>query len=695
MKTKAPRLFQLVMFLTSSIAVFSQDVDTFVAKIASFDGRVAAIDAGSSAGLEIGDILVVQADGMKKGLVRVSELARDSARAEVVVIEGGARIRTGDTVAYRLLGRGETAPSPPRAPREIERESPYTWMGERDYEKPSAERTVPEGIRPRLPDVDSLIEEQKDKLARTPGDRRAMYTLADLYFRKGWYQESIAWNQQAVKADPGAPDNDKLLFQIAKAYEKLGMPEKQKLYLDHVRKNYPESPFAAPAEAGIISSPLRTLPSGLKKIGTDATLAPAEKPEIRTPPPTMKIKKGGIKVIPPEEKEIKSGEIGATTGDDDASLGREPPAGAETTERVSDDRIPSLIKEQKELSDSLEDARSEIAGLREELSALEEEKKNVETRAGATLSGRLHYHFLVLNDRYFLLPLSYSLDRRQLSFVSYDSTLNLRAPVSGNVDFESRLGFSDRTGFKVWEAWGAVRLPRGYRVLAGKVPVPFGRGERLLYVPYPSIEYGADFYSMQGVGLMVERVDLRTELAVAVTGGQDYSFMQDPATFGVINIFPFWGPHEGVDVNGRLGFTAGSPRREGALELGLSFASRVVNSQNQPKTHASGGSLDFEFNTGAARWTGEFTGWRLKTGDAVFSKPKLSAADVTFPVNGWECFAGAKFLKDSTGLKFNQYDVGISRAYHEKTRFRFDWKGLKLNNIRRDDNFEFGITLDF
>lgn len=275
---------------------------------AGYDGRV-TINAGTNAELEVGDILVVQAAGYKKGLVRVITVNMDSALAETVHKESGSEFAPGDLVAYQLLQTDMPywKPNPvydsggfEPAPRAKEEFPP--WMGE--YASKSGTGEQKEVYKP-LPDEDSQIAAQREILNKSPRDRRAMCTMADMYFQKGWYDHSIIWNQRAVEADPDAPDNDKLLHQIAGAYASMGDREKSEIYVEYIRRHYPDSVFAyenieaytstRPGPGEWKSEPrLPYLPGSveIKRLGAGATIKklPQTKPR--------EVKTGKMKIIP-------------------------------------------------------------------------------------------------------------------------------------------------------------------------------------------------------------------------------------------------------------------------------------------------------------------------------------------------------------------------------------------------------------
>ncbi len=54
--------------------------------------------------------------------------------------------------------------------------------------------------------------------------------------------EAIRLYTQLLKAHPNAPNNDRVLYQLARAYETTGQPEKALATLDEVVRRYPSSP---------------------------------------------------------------------------------------------------------------------------------------------------------------------------------------------------------------------------------------------------------------------------------------------------------------------------------------------------------------------------------------------------------------------------------------------------------------------
>lgn len=197
------------------------------------DGSL-TIDAGRNVGFEEGDILVIQRDGTKIGLAHIDQAYSDQSTASVMRLEPGAGISLGDLAAYQLIGEpgrmGEA----------------YTPYGQAAPETPpnimKQEWTSP---APPITDYDKTINNQLTELKKNPRNRSAMIKLADAYFTKGWYKHSITWYQRAYEEKPKAEDNDKILYQIVRAYGYLNEPDNQRTYYEFLKKNYPNSVFVS------------------------------------------------------------------------------------------------------------------------------------------------------------------------------------------------------------------------------------------------------------------------------------------------------------------------------------------------------------------------------------------------------------------------------------------------------------------
>ncbi len=230
----------LLGFILCAAYTGAQDIQT--AKISSIriDGSL-VLDAGMNQGFEQGDILVVQRQGTKIGLAHITEVGPASSTAAMSKTEPGRTARVGDLCAYQMLAEISAA----------ERDSGSRVRQVIDIERRSSEK-LPNIMKKkwRAPaeikvDYDKIINNQLAILKDRPEHRIAMLRLADAYFKKAWYEHSIKWNQKAIKLDPQSPDNDKLIYQIIRAYGLLNKPDKQVLYTDYIQKYYPDSVFTA------------------------------------------------------------------------------------------------------------------------------------------------------------------------------------------------------------------------------------------------------------------------------------------------------------------------------------------------------------------------------------------------------------------------------------------------------------------
>jgi len=245
-----------------------------VARVASVSGDIVTLKGGADLGFQSGDILVVQREGVKVALLRVDKVSATSSEASVINAGFGYNIEKGDEAAYELLrnGRSRTV-------------SVYTadeyWEYPNDY-IPSFVELFQEKVPP-LPrsDLDYEIERQKRVLEQQPHSREAMVRLADAYFRKDWFELSIYWYQRAIQEEPRAKDADKLMYQIVRGYGALGRPDKQKLYMDYLRVNFPSSVFTTfETQLDIIEPTVQLLPEWQ-----------------RHPPKRVHMQKGGMRAL--------------------------------------------------------------------------------------------------------------------------------------------------------------------------------------------------------------------------------------------------------------------------------------------------------------------------------------------------------------------------------------------------------------
>ena len=245
-----------------------------VGRIASTSGDIVVVKGGADVGFENGDILVVQREGVKVALVNVIKVNATSTEAKIVNDDFGYSIQIGDEVAHELLrtGRSRTV-------------SVYTadeyWEYPNEY-LPSFVELFQEKMPP-LPrsDLDYEIERQKRVLEAQPHSREAMVRLADAYFRKDWFELAVYWYQRAIQEQPRAADSDKLIYQVVRAYGALGRPDKQKMYMDYLRVNYPASVFTTfDTQLDIIEPTVQLLPEWQ-----------------RHPPKRLHMRRGGLRVL--------------------------------------------------------------------------------------------------------------------------------------------------------------------------------------------------------------------------------------------------------------------------------------------------------------------------------------------------------------------------------------------------------------
>lgn len=234
--SKGKRLLLLLPALLLALCAAARAQYVPVGRVSEASGNIVQLKGGADVGFENGDVLVVQREGVKVALIQITKVNATGSEAIVVNADFGYSVQRGDEAAHELLtsGRSRTV-------------SVYTadeyWEYPADY--------VPQFVElfqektPPLPrsDLDYEIERQKRVLEQQPRSREAMVRLADAYFRKDWFELAIYWYQRAIQEQPRATDVDKFMYQIVRGYGALGRPDKQKLYMDYLRVNYPSSVF--------------------------------------------------------------------------------------------------------------------------------------------------------------------------------------------------------------------------------------------------------------------------------------------------------------------------------------------------------------------------------------------------------------------------------------------------------------------
>lgn len=258
-----------ILFASSAFAQYVP-----VGRVVSVAGDIVTIKGGADLGFQVGDVLVDQREGVKVAILKVEKVAATSSEAKIVNSDFGYNIEHGDELAYELLreGRSRTV-------------SVYTadeyWEYPNDY-IPSFVELFQEKVPP-MPrsDLDYEIERQKRVLEQQPKSREAMIRLADAYFRKDWFELAIYWYQRAIQEQSRAVDTDKMIYQVVRCYGALGRPDKQKLYMDYLRVNFPSSVFTTfETQLDIIEPTVQMLPEWQ-----------------RHPPKRVHMRKGGMRSL--------------------------------------------------------------------------------------------------------------------------------------------------------------------------------------------------------------------------------------------------------------------------------------------------------------------------------------------------------------------------------------------------------------
>lgn len=229
----------VVMSALFALSASAQSAASGVIKAVSQDGTI-TIGAGQNVGFEQGDVLVIQRQGAKLGLAHVNNVEAASCSASMMKLEQDFSVKAGDIAAYQLISAA-LSQSFPSYTTNVETGQPANIM-KREWLSPP----------PAATNYDNEINIRTAQISKNAHDRGAMIRLADAYFKKGWYVHSVKWNQRAIEEKPNAPDNDKLLAQIIRAYGYLNEPDKQILYMDYLQKHYPSSVFVTMTDASVI-----------------------------------------------------------------------------------------------------------------------------------------------------------------------------------------------------------------------------------------------------------------------------------------------------------------------------------------------------------------------------------------------------------------------------------------------------------
>ncbi len=245
----------------------------------SSDGSL-YVDAGSEAGFEAGDVLVIQRGGIRVGLAHVEQSGSGSSTAVVMRLNPGMSPQIGDIAAYQMLSSA-TSYSAPAARQSVSAPSFAQFA-------PAAQEPVPNIMKQEwlaapaaVTDYDDEINRRLAELKKSPSNRASMIRLADAYFKKGWHNHAIEWNRRAIEHSPKAEDNDKLIFQIYRSYGYLNQPDNQFKYMEMLTKAYPNSVFISMKDKSAAKMPQI-------RIGADA-VAPLED--------SLGFRRGGMRVM--------------------------------------------------------------------------------------------------------------------------------------------------------------------------------------------------------------------------------------------------------------------------------------------------------------------------------------------------------------------------------------------------------------
>lgn len=426
---------------------------------------------------------------------------------------------------------------------------------------------------------------------------------------------------------------------------------------------------------------------------------PQETPSEHTPPTAPP------RTAPSEVREIPK------SGPPPSNRYKAPPPAATVVETGSEnnelqnlkDQQTELEKKQRELSKELTETKNELNRLKtsEETPSKEKAPKTSPVR----ISGKLTYNLEILNDnrsgRAFPLPISSEMNKTSLSFLGYDTYLNLDADIKKDGLFHAKALFGALFGNTelVWfeQAYGGVKLMNGTRLLFGRVEMPFGLNTRLVDISYPDLTFAYDTYHNNGVGLRVEnQPNEKSRFAVTFTGGQSYVEMTEPRTGMPIDEFPKLsnGIQQNVDFSGRYAF-----KMDNGTTIGLSYTQRHLyfDVAGRPDLLYTGGAVDFTHETASHNvLTAEWDSGRTRQSSLSVGRPRRLRFELAIPGSIATVHAGYSYYKELQGLHLRQYLAGLSRKYNDHIEYRVDWKAIKLNTqTRRDDNVEGTVSFVF
>lgn len=233
------RMGRNVFLLFLLIAEFSKwtfSQQEFIGTITGFSSDEQVIFSGErKENLEIGDVLVVQRNGEKVGLIRVIEIENEVLKGEILSVEKDQKLEIGDMVSFQLLG-AEILKQPLSLP---PLELKTSQLGKIIEYKPQKDEM---GI------VDEEVNEKLEILEREPQNRTNLINLADVYMKKGWYELALKTYKSAIEMDTKAEDTDMLLFKVAECYLSLGKYESAIAYFKFLKKYYPNSTYFKSAD---------------------------------------------------------------------------------------------------------------------------------------------------------------------------------------------------------------------------------------------------------------------------------------------------------------------------------------------------------------------------------------------------------------------------------------------------------------
>ncbi len=732
LKFKVQKLKGILILLFLAFTVFSKQAfpqQDFIGTITGFSSDNEVLISGEKEEkLEVGDVLVVQRNAEKIGLVRIIRNEKEGVAGEILTVEKGQKIEIGDMVGYQLLGV-EVLKHPLGLPPLEVKKTKIQSEGEIEYKPDKLKKSI----------VDEAINEKLEVLEKEPQNRENLIELAEEYLKKGWYEHAIRTYKSAIELDTKSQENDKLLFKIAECYLNLGKYESAIAYFKFLKKYYPDSIYFNSADEklrllGVIEEKVLPIQQPLVELKKE------EKKEEKK----MEFERTDVKEIPtPEGVGLKRSKpkmmmMKINLEDEKKKIREEL-----LNDLLASDEFSKLKKEQKESKLENEELKKEVQNLKTQLD--EEQKKMTKKweREDINISGKLMWHYLYLKDERFILDFPFP-DKRDASFIGNDSVIRLNIKATPSNRFIGEFGITPYGGWsnvenRIYEAFGTYEKKK-ITFKFGRFKLPFGLGKRLIDLDYPSIRYSSDLLFSQGTGFGIEERNGNRFLSFAITGSNKYLELKTSGiptyygnSTGTINFYQI-GREDKVDICGRFSFKWPESMEDKSLELGLSFTRKIIE-ETQPEIEDFGifsaAAIDGQLKADKASILGEIVIGRIKweyepttittPGNDKIIYPRerntmlrFGMLEMNYPLGEFMGHAGYRISKheisypmgeladyeyiintDLKKLKLRQYKLGLSKIFNKNFELEVSWKGLKIDGGYVDNNIEATMTLNF